>query len=587
MMQKEIDNRKTALAIILSVLVVMIYMEMVMKPQRPLPQVASQNASRTSPSQPLSQPSALSQAGDPEVLLPTPNIIGNTQTSSSLPLPSLNELKEQGTFTIETPGYRSQISLLGGRVLSFILNNHKSTVGKNTPLELINASPGGAFPLGVEFASGLTDARLLYNVTNITGLQKLSAERLAPQSANGVGSIELTASLPQGGSVVKLLTISGDSYAVTVDVSVTGAEKTGKPLWLEWTQFAPKDVAESRLDPKNFAWLTESKSLDSETAATFTNGKVDTIGASQWVVFSGKYFMEGLIAPSEPQQFRIGSLGRTFFIKVAGSEDKVSGVVYAGPKDSSELARVGYSLQRAIDLGFFSFLAAPLLSLLRFFYSLLGNYGLAIILLTLTLKLLFLPLTGASYKSMAAMQEIQPEVQALREKHTDATRLNQEMMALYKRKGVNPLGGCLPILIQIPVFFGLYSALLQSIELRHASFALWIDDLSSPERLMLWGIPVPLMIILMGISMITQQWTQPSSVDPAQKRIMMLMPVVFTGMFIIFPMPAGLVLYWLVNNVISIIQQMYLKGHRKANPFVATVVASVGIFSLGFILTLI
>jgi YidC/Oxa1 family membrane protein insertase len=161
-------------------------------------------------------------------------------------------------------------------------------------------------------------------------------------------------------------------------------------------------------------------------------------------------------------------------------------------------------------------------------------------------------------------------------------------MALYKRRGVNPMGGCFPIMIQIPVFFGLYQALLNAIELRHSPFALWITDLSAPEKLEIFGIGIPVMVLLMSASMIIQQWTTPNpSADPTQQKVMMFMPIVFAGMFIIFPMPAGLVLYWLVNNVISITQQLYLRKTDQAGVYWATIVASISIFGVGYLLTLI
>jgi YidC/Oxa1 family membrane protein insertase len=187
---------------------------------------------------------------------------------------------------------------------------------------------------------------------------------------------------------------------------------------------------------------------------------------------------------------------------------------------------------------------------------------------------------------MKAMQDLQPEMKALRERIKDPTQLNQEIMGLYKKRGVNPMGGCFPMLIQLPVFLGLYNALLYSIELRHAPFALWVTDLSSPEGLLIFGIQVPVMIILMGLSMIWQQHTTPSAMDPVQKRVMLLMPVVFTIMFIIFPFPAGLVLYWLVNNLISIVQQRFLRSEGGHSALKGTIVGSILIFAFGFVLTL-
>jgi YidC/Oxa1 family membrane protein insertase len=217
----------------------------------------------------------------------------------------------------------------------------------------------------------------------------------------------------------------------------------------------------------------------------------------------------------------------------------------------------------------------------------LGNYGLAIIALTLVVKTLLLPLSKASFVSMKRMQDLQPEIAALRERIKDPTQLNQEVFALYKRKGVNPMGGCFPILVQIPVFLGLYQALLNSIELRHAPFALWITDLSSPERLVLLGIPVPVMVLLMAASMLFQSWTGPQPADEAQRKAMMIMPFVFAAMFIIFPMPSGLVLYWLVNNLISITQQIYLRKEGSGSAYKATFLASLLIFFAGYVLTLV
>ena len=188
---------------------------------------------------------------------------------------------------------------------------------------------------------------------------------------------------------------------------------------------------------------------------------------------------------------------------------------------------------------------------------------------------------------MNAMQKLQPEIKALRDRIQDPTQLNQEMMALYKKHGVNPMGGCLPMLIQLPVFLGLYNALNNSIEMRHAPFALWITDLSSVERLEVFGIGIPVMVLLMGASMFLQQWTTPSSADPQQKKIMMMMPVIFTISFVIFPFPSGLVLYWLVNNLISIIQQVYLRSEKHASAIQGTFLASILIFFVGYVLTLI
>jgi len=214
-------------------------------------------------------------------------------------------------------------------------------------------------------------------------------------------------------------------------------------------------------------------------------------------------------------------------------------------------------------------IAKPLLYLLRFFDEYVHNYGVSIILLTILVKALFWPLTHKSYKSMKEMQKLQPRMAKLREKHkNDKQKLNQEMMALYKTYKVNPMGGCLPMVIQIPVFFALFRVLGGCIELRHAPFMLWINDLSAPDRLFNFPFQIPFMsppygipvlTLLMGASMFLQQKMTPTPGDPMQAKIMMFLPIIFTFMFINFP--SGLVLYWLVNNILSIGQQYRI--HRK------------------------
>ena len=208
-------------------------------------------------------------------------------------------------------------------------------------------------------------------------------------------------------------------------------------------------------------------------------------------------------------------------------------------------------------------IAKPLLYALRFFHKYVGNWGLAIIILTILIKVLFWPLTHKSYKSMKEMQKLQPYMAKLREKHKgNKEQLNKELMSLYKTYKVNPVGGCLPMVIQIPVFFALFRILGNSIELRHAPFIFWINDLSAPDRLFSFAFKIPFMsppygipilTLLMGASMLIQQKMTPTPGDPTQAKIMMFLPVVFTVMFINFP--SGLVLYWLVNNILSIGQQ--------------------------------
>jgi YidC/Oxa1 family membrane protein insertase len=244
-----------------------------------------------------------------------------------------------------------------------------------------------------------------------------------------------------------------------------------------------------------------------------------------------------------------------------GGEVQVTLELFAGPKEIARLREAGHDLYALVDLGWFDFLARPALYFLHFLHTFTGNYGVAIIIITILQKIGFYPLAQKSHKSMHAMQALQPKIQAIKERYkNNPQKVNQETMELYKRHGVNPLGGCLPMLLQIPIFIALYNALYYSVELWRAPFTLWIDDLSVADTLFVVPFPIPYigeafavrgLPVIMGISMFIQQKMSPMGGDPRQAQMMLyLMPVMFT--FIFWGMPSGLVLYWLVNNVLHI-----------------------------------
>jgi YidC/Oxa1 family membrane protein insertase len=248
-----------------------------------------------------------------------------------------------------------------------------------------------------------------------------------------------------------------------------------------------------------------------------------------------------------------------------GSRQSFEHLLFFGPKSTEALSQAGHELIRVIDFGTFHFLAKPLLWLMNWIYGVLPNYGVAIIVLTILTKVLLWPLGNKSYKSMSQMKKLQPLIQEIRQKYkNDRKRMNEEVMRLHRTYNINPLGGCLPMVLQIPVFFALYRMLDSAIELRHAHFLWWINDLSAPDRLFNFGFSVPFMeppygipvlTLVMGATMFLQQKMTPTAGDPTQAKMMMLMPVVFTFIFINFS--SGLVLYWLINNVLSIGQQYY------------------------------
>ncbi len=256
--------------------------------------------------------------------------------------------------------------------------------------------------------------------------------------------------------------------------------------------------------------------------------------------------------------------GVNFGFGVTGQGETTSYLFYAGPKDYELLRSLDNGLERAINFGFFGFLGKPMFFILKAIYGVVRSYGVAIILLTTLIKILFIPLTHKQHKSMEDMQKIQPEISAIRERYKgDTENMNRQIMDLYKKHKVNPAAGCLPLLIQIPVFFALYNVLLSAIELRQAPF-LYIKDLSAADALFghVGGFAVGPLPLLMGASMYLQQKMMPTTMDPKQTKIFQYMPVIFTFMFLNFP--SGLVLYWLVNNVLTILQQIYTNKRKAA-----------------------
>jgi len=230
--------------------------------------------------------------------------------------------------------------------------------------------------------------------------------------------------------------------------------------------------------------------------------------------------------------------------------------LFVGPKEQVRLEAVEESLKLTVDFGILTIIAQPIFWLLKLLHSFLGNWGWAIIFVTLIIKLIFYKLSEASYRSMANMRRLQPKLQELKERHgDDRQKMGQATMDLYRKEKINPLGGCLPMLVQIPVFISLYWVLLESVEMRQAPFMLWINDLSAKD-------PYFVLPLIMGVSMFIQQKLNPAPVDPVQQKIFMIMPVAFTFFFAFFP--SGLVLYWAVNNVLSIAQQWYITRHVLA-----------------------
>ncbi|MFZ5653850.1 MAG: membrane protein insertase YidC [Pseudomonadota bacterium] len=286
-----------------------------------------------------------------------------------------------------------------------------------------------------------------------------------------------------------------------------------------------------------------------------------------WVAMVQHYFVSAWIPPADQvNRFQLRRLGdrELYALGFIGAEQQVGpgetgsfgAGFYVGPKDQDHLEEIAPFLDLTIDYGWLWWLAKPLFAGLQLLHALLGNWGWAVVALTVLIKLVFFPLSAASYRSMARMRKLQPEMMSLRERYgEDRQKLSQEVMALYKREKVNPMGGCLPMLIQMPVFIALYWVLSESVELRQAPWILWISDLSVRD-------PLYVLPVLNGISMYVLQTLQPAPPDPTQAKVMKIMPVAFSFFFVLFP--AGLVLYWTVNSVLSIAQQWVITRRIEA-----------------------
>ena len=289
-----------------------------------------------------------------------------------------------------------------------------------------------------------------------------------------------------------------------------------------------------------------------------------------WIAWLQHYFVTAWIPPADQTnqvQTRKDSQGNYIIgftgpaVSVApGSQGETSATLYAGPKSQDQLEQLSPGLRLTVDYGILWFIAQPIFWLLQHIHALLGNWGWSIIALTVIIKLAFFPLSAASYKSMARMRAVSPKMQALKEQFgDDRQKMSQAMMELYKKEKMNPLGGCLPILVQMPVFLSLYWVLLESVEMRQAPWMFWITDLSIKD-------PFFILPIIMGLTMFIQQQLNPTPPDPMQAKVMKLLPIIFTFFFLWFP--AGLVLYWVVNNCLSIAQQWYIT--RKITGTTAT-----------------
>lgn len=482
----------------------------------------------------------------------------------------ITEEKAARIITVDTPLYSVKISERGAIFKSFVLKQYREEVEKDSPYKeiIVSKNKEGSIILGLEENSveGIENAIFFSNLNEDT-VNVVKEKR----------KIGFSWESPEGIIFEKVFSFSPDEYTIGLNINIKNGSSQGfnDKIKLSLVKYFKQEKAMYGFEGPSALInnkLEQIKVKKIEDKSVFS-------GTFKWIALQDRYFMSSIL-PGNNEDAPEGTMKLLFKddileaqyiltnVKVnPGTQKKIEYNLFLGPKSMKVLKKTGHSLDKAIDFGMFDILAKPCLWIMNFLHdNFIQNYGISIIILTMFTKILLWPLGTKSYKSMGEMKKIQPLMAEIKEKYkNDKKKMNAETMALYKTYKVNPVGGCLPMVVQIPVFFALYRMLYEAIELRHAPFFLWINDLSAPDRLFSFDFSIPFMqppygipvlTIIMGASMLLQQKMSPPMGDAAQAKMMMFMPIIFTVIFINFS--SGLVLYWLVNNVLSMAQQHYI-----------------------------
>lgn len=523
------DTRRTIIAVAVSFAILLGWQQLSLKmgwiqePVQPEPQQARQQVQEAAPA--VSAPAA--------------------------PLPSFTPSPGRDVV-VETPLYRAVFYSGGGILREFSMKNFRQELAPDSPpFPLISPEAAARAPMGIILNGAPSWSGASWSLEG----GNLSLKPGETGTLTFVGEVN-------GVRITREMTFSADRYSITEKTSLLSA--TAQNLRLAHTMTAGNLASGgSSYDGTRIAFF-DGSFHDEDSEKKLQNG-IEEKGAISWAGVLSNYFLAAVIPAESNVTLKMKREGDTFRVAMEntnitvgpGQPVTLSVSYFLGPKVQSLLDAEPGNLSAAINFGIFSIVAKPLLLLLHFFYGYVGNYGVAIILLTLVVKIVLWPLSYKSYKSMEKMKKIQPMLAKLKEKHGgDKEAMNKEMMQLYKTYKVNPASGCLPILVQIPVFIGLYQGLMGSVQLRHAPFIphlpftdiVWLADLSAKD-------PFYITPLIMGGTMFLQQLLTPAAGDPTQQKMMLIMPVVFTFMFLNFP--SGLVIYWLANNVISIAQQWW------------------------------
>ena len=505
------------------------------------------------------KPAAPAPAAQQGVPAPTQPVVPSAKPQASVPATDVSAKGE--VVRISTDLINAEVDSLGATLRRIELLRHKDSKDPTKPLALLG--PEHRY----EAQSGLAGEG---GPNHRTVWRAQPGERALAPGKDAL-ELRLVATGKDGVEVHKIYTFKRNSYVVDVALEIRnpGAAAVSTYSYFQLTHDGkpdenPNTVAETFGAQSfiGFAVYTDERKFEKVYPSDLDKGKSDHVkqAPNGWLAFVQHYFVAAWLPPQDVPRDYITEkrqdgtyAGRVMMpMSVApGATASVKVPLYVGPQEQRRLEAAAPGLDLVVDYGWLAIIAWPLFWLLEKFHALSGNWGVAIILLTVLIKIVFFPLSAASYKSMAKMKLITPRLTKIREMYAhDRQKMNQAMMELYKTEKINPLGGCFPILVQIPVFIALYWVLLAAIELRHAPFILWIKDLSALD-------PYYVLPILMAATMVLQTYMNPVPPDPVQARVMQIMPYVFSVFFFFFP--AGLVLYWLVNNILSIAQQWQIQ----------------------------
>ena len=510
-------DKRTVTAVILSLIVLLGWSYFFRpEPVQQKPGLREQETSPLKPESPVKQ-----ETVKPESQVPVESPAGTSTAGSDV--------------IVETDLYKAVFSTEGAIVKYWELKNFNPDGTSVLLLQEAGAVP----PLGIIFEG--PDRNLPQKLIYAANTKKLLLSERGSTSGEVIFSFS-----NQGMSLRKKFLFHNDGYRVDLSIETANTPSYLLPVGTDFGIYN-KDQREHK-GPVMFIGSDREEFDDGlKSSQSFT-------GNIEWIAQEDKYFAAAIIPLTPIEGATVWKEGASAEIALKLSPQKNDFVFYAGPKEYDRLKQLNAGLEHIVDFGWFAFIAMPLFWVLKFFYSYLGNYGWAIIILTIVTRIPFIPILHKSQQSMKKMQKIQPMMAELKEKYkNDSQKMQKEMMGLYKKHKVNPVGGCLPMFLQIPVFIALYNVLLKAIELRGAPFILWITDLAAKD-------PYYVLPIVMGLTMVLQQKMTPTAMDPKQAKMMMLMPIVFTFMFLQFA--SGLVLYWLVNNVLGIAQQFY--ANKKA-----------------------